>query len=270
VIWWRAGGATHWAARAREAAWLVVPIGVGVGGLLIYNKLRFDGWLEFGQRYQLNDPELRFRLSASYIWPNVYTYLFRPIVRSCHFPFAKTIWDLNTKAFPRGFVVPRGYLIAEPVAGIILTMPWSWLAPVGWWAGVQALVRARRVPAADAGTANDIHRRGLIWGALCFATLATLTALPWLAVFSCTMRYIADVSTGLALSGILGAWWLYASVQGRHLALRILVVTVIVALAIWTAALGALLGFSGYIEHFRHFNPDLMDRLETSLSVCRR
>jgi len=104
---------------------------------------------------------------------------------------------------------------------------------------------------------------------LCYAALATLTALPWLAAFACTMRYIADVSTGLALSGLLGAWWLAGRARGHHPALRILLVTAIVALALWTVVIGGLLGFTGYIEHFQKFNPALMDRLQASLSLCR-
>ena len=267
VGWWRSGTA-DWAARARDAAWLMVPIGAGVAGLLIYNKVRFDAWLEFGQRYQLNDPSFRFRMSAAYIWPNVYSYLFRPLARSCHFPFASTIADLRLHAFPRGFVVPDGYLLAEPVAGIILTAPWSWLAPVGWWAGLRALLRARRAPAL-VDQPGDPAQRGLMWGALCFATLAVVTALPWLAAFGCTMRYLADISSGLALSGMLGAWWLTDRARERHRALLILVVAALVVLALWTVVMGGLLGFTGYIEHFRRYNPQLLDRLDSALSVCR-
>jgi hypothetical protein len=252
-----------------DAAWLVLPIIAGSLGLLLYNKLRFHAWLDFGQRYQLNDPGLRFRASLSYIWPNIYSYLLRPLVRSCHFPYAKTIWDIGGKAFPKGWVLPPGYMTAEPVAGILPTTCWSLLAPVGWWAGLRALWRARR---AAAGGFDDGQRQagiGLAWAALSFATLATLTALPWLAVFATTMRYVADVSTGLLLSGTLGAWWLYDLTRGRR-ALRVLVVVVIVVLALITAVIGALLGYSGYIEHFHRFNPEYMDRLEANWSVCRR
>jgi hypothetical protein len=165
-------------------------------------------------------------------------------------------------------VVPEGYLLAEPVAGIILTSPWSWLAPVGWWAGLRAVLRARRAPAA-AEQSGDQAQRSLIWGALCFATLAALTALPWLAAFGCTMRYLADVSSGLALSGMLGAWWLTDRAQERHRALRIVAVAAIATLALWTVVMGGLLGFTGYIDHFRRHNPELLDRLDSALSVCR-
>jgi hypothetical protein len=252
--------------RVRAAVWLITPIIVGVAGLLLFNKLRFESWLDFGQRYQLNDPGLRFRASLAYVWPNIYSYLLRPVVRTCHFPFAKTTWDIGLRAFPKGFVAPAGYMIAEPVAGILPQMCWSWLAPLGWWAGLRLALRARRAPGGL--LASDHGTRGIIWAAACFATLATLTALPWIAAFSTTMRYIADVSTGLALSGMLGAWWLHAQTRDNR-ARRIIVVTLIVALAGTTVVLGALLGFGGYIEHFRHFNPELMDRLEATLSVCR-
>jgi hypothetical protein len=255
--------------RLGDAAWLVAPIIVGSFGLLLYNKLRFNAWMDFGQRYQLNDPGLRFRWGLAYLWPNLYTYLLRPIVRSCHFPYAKTIWDIGVRSFPKRWVLPAGYMIAEPVAGILPTMCWSWLAPVGWWAGMRALLRARNGQATGFSSDAQDSTRGIIWASLCFATLATVTSVSWIAVFSATMRYIADVSTGLALSGMIGAWWLY-DLTRNHRGWRVLVVVVIVVLAVTTAVIGALLGFTGYIEHFRHFNPELMDRLEEKLSLCRR
>jgi len=86
-------------------------------------------------------------------------------------------------------------------------------------------------------------------------------------MFTATMRYMGDVTGAVCLLGTLGAWWLYTQCRDRPLVRRIFVAACI-PLAVVSIAVGAALGFEGQYKHFRQHNPQMLDKLETKLSVC--
>jgi hypothetical protein len=101
--------------RLRRAAvglfWLGLPVAIGFAGLLGYNRLRFDEWLEFGRKYQLTFIESL--VDKRFIRPNLYAYLRRPPVVSCRFPFFFVLENIGEKAFPPGYELPPGYFVYE-------------------------------------------------------------------------------------------------------------------------------------------------------------
>jgi len=255
---------SRWKSAARDLALMATPVAAGVGLLLLYNRLRFDEWLVFGQTYQLNNVPFRHRLV--YVLPNVYSYLLRPVMSSCRFPFIGTIWNQGMRSFPDSFFrIPRGYDAGEPLAGLLVVAPWAWLAPVGLVAGGVAWVRALREPGGLAGA--DAPARGRLWCAAAFAIIAFITILPVIAINTTTMRYLGDVTNGILLSGAAGLWYLYQRLRARP-AWRRLLVTIAALLAVATVLAGVLLGFSGYLGHFRHSNPDLFQDLVLRFSFC--
>src|SRR5204862_1457284 len=111
-----------WRATLRPALPLASPIAAMVALHLIYNKLRFASWLDFGLGKQLST--MQFRTAPAYLLPNLYSYLLRPLKPSCWFPFLTAPAGLRQAAFPRALQMPRGYYAVEPVAGLLNAPPW--------------------------------------------------------------------------------------------------------------------------------------------------
>jgi hypothetical protein len=221
------------------------------GALLLYNHQRFGSWFDFGVASQLTT--MPYHASASYVPLNLYSYALRPLELSCEFPYALQMPDVGGRSFPSWMSIAPGYATHEPLVGMLLAVPWSWLAPVGMilvpWA---------------AGRAS----KALVWCAASFAILGTVTGFPGLVSFIATMRYLGDVTPGIVLSGILGAWWLHSRTSPGTWPRR-LVAAVCTSLAAATVLLGLSLGFQGYNGHFRLHNPELHGRLVKALSFCR-
>ncbi|HEY7375238.1 MAG TPA: hypothetical protein VIF57_23955 [Polyangia bacterium] len=253
-----------WLQRLRAMLWLGAPAGVFVVALLIYNRVRFDSYLEFGTGYMMT--YLEFKSSLVNLLPNLYTYLVRPMVMSCRFPFLTAPFNLGLRAFPKGFPVPSNYLIDEPVAGLLLTTPWIWFLPV---AGVFAFRSARSaLRARSAGAPADPRAPITLWFLGSLAVAGTVAALPIIAIYSTTMRYLVDFSSGLLLLATWGAWSLYTSVRDRLWPRRVVTVA-IVGVAIVTIMIGVLLGMSGYNDMFKNQNPPLFERMARAFSMCR-
>ncbi len=253
-----------WRAFVWNFSWQAAPVVVGTFFLLLYNKARFHEWLEFGQNYQLNT--WHFHSAWAYVWPNVYSYLFRPMGHSCHFPFFTAIWNIGAKGFPASFHEPARYMISEPVVGILVGTPFSLLAIFGIGFGVRAAWMAARRPGGL--LAADPATRAQMLCVFSGALLGSATAVATVAIFGTTIRYMGDVSAGILICASMGAWWIYLRLADRPV-LRAVVTTAMIALAIFTIVVGALLGVTGYNDHLKRFNPDLFEKISAALSRCR-
>jgi hypothetical protein len=254
----------RWRAVAWEMIWLGGPVAAGVFALLLYNKLRFDAWFEFGTSYHLST--LPFKTSLSYLADNAYSYLLRPMISSCKFPFFTAPWYIgDAQAFPRGFPVSDGYWVQEPLAGTLRAVPWSWFFPVGVFVWLRGLRRSR-IFHRPAGSAEMPDAS--LWCGGAFAIVGTVTMLPVAGLFTATMRYAADVDGGVVLFATWTAFWLYSRARRRGWALRVGTGVVTSTLAIATVVLGSLLGFEGYDGQFRNNNPKFYERVVNAFSRC--
>lgn len=249
-----------WAKSVSLMAAPLVAMGVA---LLVYNKLRFESFLEFGTNVQLST--LKFRLSTDYWLANAYTYLLRPYRADCHFPYAFTpAYPPAEEALPGWLGVPKGYLINEPVVGWLRVVTISWFAPVALWLGwkkLRATLQALQSP--EPGTAFDAAYLFLVGS---FATLSTVTGLMLLGLYMATMRYLSDVTNGLVLLGAFGAFML---LQGaRHKLWRWCVIAATTLALLTTIGFGLLLGYQGYNGHFKLFNPKLDAALQERFATC--
>jgi hypothetical protein len=252
----------RWRGLARDALALGAPLALTAAALLVYNKLRFDAWMEFGLGLQLTT--MQYRTSTAYLWPNLYSYFLRPLQRICSFPYVATP-GFFVRGFPEGFVFPPGYSYAEPVAGMLKVAPWSWLTPVALALGGWLAWTSRKAAGSLAGL--DARTRGRLWCVASFAIVGIVTGLPMIGQFVATIRYLADVSPGIALCGVWVAFFLHERFEGRPWARRATWLALL-ALAGVTIVLGTLLGFQGYMGHFRMNNPALLDRLIAFLPGC--
>ncbi len=226
------------------------PLALGVGALLLYNRLRFDAWLEFGRQYQLSWIDLK--MGARFITTNLYAYFLRPPFFSCRFPFTYALQDIGARAFPAGYKFPQDYFVYEPVAGFLRTAPWTWLLPLALVGGARWIWRER------AFTPR-------VW--VVASALAVVTALvPDLVLGTATNRYLGDVAGGVVLLGALGAFFAYDWLRPTRL--RWLVVAVALLLAAVTTVFGLGLGMKGYYGWFEYWSPHLYQRLTRDLSVC--
>lgn len=244
-------GQSWLAAAVLDALCIGLPVATCSAGLLLYNHLRFGEWLEFGTTLQLS--LLKFRVSPSYWGTNLYAYALTPYELSCRFPYLLQNWYQGPKGLPAWFTTPAGYFVQEPVAGWLLAVPFTWLAPV---AGVTvALSRRHPLPAP----------RALAFVAAAAACLGSVTGFAELGLYMATMRYLSDVTNGLVLLGALGAFSLWSLRDGL---LRKGAALLIALLGVATLATGLALGIQGYTRHFASQNAPLNERLEATLSAC--
>jgi hypothetical protein len=215
---------------------------------------------DFGVDKQLSS--MKFSFAFENYWPNLYSYLFRKLENSCSFPFVWLIyrpWAMTESAFPAGFKLPTLYKASEPAMGLFWGEPWVVLAiPALVAAAIPAL--RRRTCGGDAARA-----RFLTVAVLCLTVLATLPLLAPLGLWLATTRYELDVIAGWVLLGTLGAGALWATTRGP---LRFVIATSVIALALYSISVGLLLGFQGYADYFKRYNPELYGRLQT-ISLCK-
>jgi hypothetical protein len=235
-----------------SAIWLGAPLALGLGTFLLYNRLRFDGWFDFGQRHQLTWISLG--VGPRFITTNIYTYVRRPPIFSCRFPFAYALQDFGARAFPPGYHFPDGYFVYEQVAGVLPTVPWSWLAPAAIVGAVRSIWRTRALSPRS-------------WTVAAIAIAATTALVPDLVLATATNRYLGDVVGAVAFLGALGAFTAHEWLAPWR-RLRWLVVAVALPLALATLALGLALGVKGQYAHFEVDNPPLYGKLVRDLSAC--
>ena len=182
--------------------WLGAVPALFVAGLLLYNRARFDSFFEFGTHNQMST--MQFRTSLAYFLPDLYSYFYRPMVMSCRFPFLTAPFGLGAQAFPKGFTIPPGYWIDEPVAGLGCRRRGSISSPSPIVFAARAGWRALRVRT-SAG-APDARAETSLWFAVSFGVIGTVTGLPIIVQFIATFRYLVDFASGLVLLATWGAF----------------------------------------------------------------
>jgi hypothetical protein len=248
--------------RLVSALWLGAPVAAVGLALLAYNKARFGSWLEIGVKYQLNT--FPFVTSRKYLPLDIYSYMFRPLGRSCRFPFLAGLYDIGVRGFPHGTRLPDGYNTHEPQVGLFVASPWTWLGALALFFAGRGLIRWGRAP--HRWETLDRRAAAQAWCVGSFLALGTLMPLPLLSGFSTTMRYLADFSAGATLLAVWGAWSLLLALPAgwpRRLALAAYVI-----LAAATVVIALLLGTQGYDEILKFHNPALYEALRHRLSFC--
>ena len=162
---------------------------IGVG-LMVYNFLRFDNPLEFGQQYQWPGHPLWHgqAFSLRYLWFNLRVYFGERVSWSGAFPY------LHRAPVP---VRPEGYFDIQESFGVLLNVPLVWMglaAPLAW--------RGRTDPA----------RSVLRWFVVAVALQSGLCALTLGLYCTSAARYEADFLPALVLLAIVGVMGLERAV----------------------------------------------------------
>src|SRR5579885_1994130 len=112
--WREEGRGRRFQAAGRAFAAVFVPMLFIGSGLMIYNYLRFDNPLEFGQHYPLSgsgrENQMHALFGAEYFWFNFRVYFIQPMHWTRHFPFVEGI---------KVPTVPDGELVVEDPLSIL-------------------------------------------------------------------------------------------------------------------------------------------------------
>jgi hypothetical protein len=214
--------------------------------LALYNHVRFGGFTNFGERYELAGIDQTKAPFYKFAWiaPGLFTYLLLPVRVALTFPH----YFLQT-AGNDPFSLPRGYAggaIAEPTGGVFTTMPITLLLfglPFMWW--------KRR----------GGERRPLVAATgLVILGLAIVTLVSW-ALFSTTERYEVDFVSLLLIPAFLVWAMLLVRARPKTTARRIGAVGGII-LTLVGAAVGAGISITGYYDYLKLEHPGTFNALE--------
>jgi hypothetical protein len=168
-------------------------------------------------------------IGLEHVPPNLYSYLLRPPRRLERFPFVIARWQ-GRPPFPAWLPVSPRYFYREPVAGIFYTSPFY------WFAAVAVLFWLRE------------------WSVRAALVLSTLPFAVPIFYFASTQRYLGDVAPGLAVLSVLGVCRLLESQRGSRWS-NLCVLGGATLAALYTAAVGLLLGTISYFWLLPHANP---------------
>jgi tetratricopeptide (TPR) repeat protein len=210
--------------REQRQIWILLTAAAGpivlIGlGLMLYNYLRFDSPLEFGQRYQLagvrQDTVQHF--SLGYLWFNFRVYFLKSVGWSRHFPFVQSMTVPS---------LPRGHGGVEKPFGILTNVPLVWLALAG--------------PLAWRG--RSAETRSILCGFIAaIALFFAISALTLGLYYYASSRFEVDFLPTLVLLAVVG-------ILGLERTLAPTSESVLVGLPVWRGAVrwgwGLLLGFS--------------------------
>jgi len=247
---------------------LIIPILLCGVGLAWYNYARFENILEFGHRYQLTGGALPDDyskvISFSYILPNLYNILARPLVFEwTEFPFVFSPF-IRDNMWPKLIFYPRdpNYYFAEPIAGIFCSIPASWLLLFPILRPIQAArnwlnERSTIVPRQPSPIANWVS--WMVIGAL-MCNLGTI-----LMFISNTMRYEADIAPLLIVLIFICIDWA-STFFSSHPRLQRLVLILAGVLCVVSILIGLFVNFQNGDYRFKNNNPELYQAISHFLT----
>jgi tetratricopeptide (TPR) repeat protein len=166
------------------------PIVAMGAGLMIYNALRFDNPLEFGQRYQL-PLVVHQQFSLRYLWINFRVGFLDPARWGGHFPFVDDIAEPE---------LPKGYWQVDHAFGVLTNIPVVWLAlaaPLAWRRG------------------SEEARSNLRWFMGAVALLFGVCVLTLDLHDSMCLRYEMEYAAPLLLLAVVGVFAVERALAGR-------------------------------------------------------
>jgi hypothetical protein len=209
--------------------------------LLVYNKLRFDAFTEFGLRYQLNGgsgPAVDQTDKLAYLAPGLYFFLLAPARLTHAFPYFHLPPPPNYPGtLPSNFVVETagGLLSNVPVTLGALVFPLLW--------------RKRALPKEAAFVTGGLLALGLL-------TAAAIS----LTVLGVTMRYEVDFTT-IVVVGALMCWFAALRAARASPPAYTFLSSLLIVLALWGMLYGVAISFTGYYDTLRVLHPDTYNSL---------
>jgi hypothetical protein len=250
-----------WRASKGALIALILPLILWGACLAWYNYARFGNILETGHRYQLTGGALpadyRNIVSASYILPNLYNLLARPMeVHWGEFPFFFTPYIRNDM-WPKLLLYPRNpnYFYNEPITGIFVSIPTIWflLFPLIFIPLRFLWNWLKERPATSLSIRDRPLSNWLSWMGI-GAVILNLGILS-IFIFS-TMRYEADLTPLLTILIALSLGWESIIFHSRPRFWRMLLFVVGISM-LFSIIIGLLTNFQNGDWIFKNNNPHL-------------
>ncbi len=221
-----------------------LPLALIACSLFWYNYDRFGSIFEFGHRYQLTGPSLTANYkdisSAKYIFPNLYTYVFRLPSLSRNFPFLTIPW-IKSEMWPSFIHLPEHYYYTEPVAGILIIVPLIGLAALLlmrlFWLFINGELS---LP----GNKEDAFNSLFSWFGFSMLGYVVIQMAILLIFINSAMRYLLDISPALIVLSTMFVGYYVQSVEKNPYFIKLVSYAWILA-ALITVISGFLIGFTG-------------------------
>jgi hypothetical protein len=225
--------------KVKTALALVGPVLLCGVLVLVYNKLRFESFTEFGQRYALTGRIQPPSYKLEYLAPGLYFLLVAPARLTFAFPF----FHLPPPPNYPGKLPTSGYTV-ELAGGLLSNVPLT----LGGLA--LPLLRHRGTLAKEAA---------YLTGALLALGLLTAALISFANTGFVTMRYEVDFAT-IVVVGALMCW--FATLQAARVSRRAysLASAALVVFALWGILYGVAISFD-YYDQFRQLHPQTYDSL---------
>jgi hypothetical protein len=197
----------------------------------------------------LNDPAAK-TFSASFLVSNLGMYLFTPVQLQSAFPFTLPLTG-QVPAILSPFISEHH---TEELTGLFVCAPFGLLA-------VLSLIRTgslfrkkfNRISAAPMSADSEF----LLWNLVSLLGMALLTFSIILLYFNVTMRFLAELMSGLVLLSVLGFWQGYMWLQNKA-SIQKLYTTLSLLLVFSSILISLLLAITSYNNNFQRFNPHLL------------
>jgi hypothetical protein len=192
------------------------------------------------------------QISASYIIPNLYTYVFRVPSLSGSFPFVTVPW-IKEEMWPFFIRLPENYYYPEPTAGILFVVPLI---------GFTALILIRLVwllaneDVSLTTTGMVVSSGPLLWFGFSILGYILIQMFILFAFVSSSMRYLFDVSPSLILLSTMFVGYYLQSFETKPYVVKFLS-TLWFLTSLLTVAVGFLIGVTGSQNNFLNKNPQL-------------
>jgi len=247
--------------RIRHLAAFGLPLFVLTSGLLLFNYARFGELFETGMRYQLTGdalPEdIRQIYSLGYIFPNLYSDLFRPLHPTPGlFPFVTTP-NIEDRMWPNYVHRPANYYSGEPVAGVFATIPFLWallLLPV--WGVVRFIRWTNEQPPASTKPSGEKMPKWMIFLLIGAFLIQFFFSLCFVMT---TMRYLADFTPLLMICVSILIWSIYTRIPRP--ALQKLLLAGVVILCAASLLISFFVNMQSGANRFLNLNPSLYGRI---------
>jgi hypothetical protein len=250
---------------------LAAPFALVAGAQFLANHLRFGSWREFGAAYQMGFPGT---MSAEYILPNLWSYLFHPLHRFCSFPFIAAKYHDRPLMHMPSWIAVHGLYYEEPLAGVLSVVPFVWLLLV------YCLVPLVRRYTNPRSALSLLQPEPLRWLKALLFTFTLAASGPMLWMMGYTMRYELEFMSNVLIASAWVGWALLDACSRRpnprffqsrismNRALSIAANGSYIALAGSSIVIGMLYGFTSYYGHFQLYNRPFLEAAQHLLSLC--
>lgn len=246
-------------ASARGFAATLIPLGIVALSLMSYNYARFGSVLEFGHRYQLtglaSTEDYGDQTSIRYVVPSLYSYVFRPPAMSAQFPFV-TVPAIKENMWPFFIQPPENYYYAEPLAGLLVTVPLLGFAAVVFFRLLWLLLNGDT----SLGKLRGSENKMILWFGASLLGYVLIQTAVLLVFVSTSMRYLFDITPAFIVLAALFVGFHTRSFEQQGSAVKVILVLWLVS-ALLTVVMGLLIGLTGGQNNFLNKNPQVYYQL---------